>query len=96
MKRVHKMFIDIIKFVVAVQIWFERFGCCYIIDWTTVLEWNKHKYSKYYQNNNNNNKYTSPYSVSVTVCLSYQKTQIHISLFVDLGRWTGDNSTAVG
>jgi len=72
LKLVHKMSIDIIKFVVAVQIWFERFGCCNFIDFTTVLECNKHNNSKYYYNNNNNNKYTSPYSVSVTVCLSYQ------------------------
>ena len=58
------MFIDIIKFVVAVQIWFERFRFCNIIDFTIVLECDKHNNSKYYynnNNNNNNNKHTSQY-----------------------------------
>jgi len=61
------MSVDIIKFAVAVQNWFERFGCCNIIDFTTVLEGNKHNNYKYYYNNNNN-KFTSPHTVPVTVC----------------------------
>jgi len=67
------MSIDIIKFVVAVQIWFERFGGCNITDFTTVLECNKYNTSKNcFYNNNKNNKYkhTSSYSASVTVCPS--------------------------
>jgi hypothetical protein len=42
LKLVHNMSVDIRRFVAAVQNWFERFGACKIIDFTTVLECNKH------------------------------------------------------
>jgi hypothetical protein len=38
LKLVHKMFVDITKFVVAVPNWFVKSGVCNIIDITTVLE----------------------------------------------------------
>jgi hypothetical protein len=59
------MYIDIIKFAVAVQIWFERFGGCNIIEFTTVLERNKNNNRKYHYHNNN--KYTTSHTVSITV-----------------------------
>jgi hypothetical protein len=59
------MSVDITKFAAAVQNLFERFGVCNIIDFTTDLECNKNNNSKYHYHNNN--KYTTPYSVSVTV-----------------------------
>jgi len=37
------MSVDITKFTVTVQNWFVRCGVCNIIDFTTVLEYNKNK-----------------------------------------------------
>jgi len=62
-KLVHKMSVDIIKFVVAVQNWFESFGGCNVIDFKQFRNVTKITIKINYYNNN---KYTKSYCVSVT------------------------------